>query len=586
MRIVGRNLLLLVVVSALWIGCGGPPSVVYLQDQADYDKVVARVGDRFEITMAQLYDSLYASSRLPNGGIADTAWVRLVLDSILVDTLMGLVAWDVSLEDHYEHYRTFRLRWHDAILREFVRKMVYEQVESDSQSIADFYYENEDLFWLPEQVFVRHILVVPESLRRGPDSTYYKSMSDEDLYAEAREYARKLKMMIDFGEPFSEVARQYSHDGQAKVDGGLIGWIGRGHYRAPFDSVAFNAEPREVIEPYYDETGWHILKIEHHLEEGVPPLDSVHMVRAAEAYRTTMQNRRSDELRDSLRALPLEIEYNEEALARNPYEADKQLWVAIINGEDTIDVNMLRTPEAGYQARNKRPSENAEVRREMIQELAERFVALQVARDLGIDTLSEVREQERRLRQHHCKVIVGLNLQDPDWTPSDSMIRAYYDAHIEEFTVAKPMNLRGLVVSDSSYATFLKDQAQSGYDFDGLVTLFAGNESGLRPYLLDYGDVGPENVDSLVWWTASHTPVGDITDPVRTPSGFIIVKVVSRQEPKELHRVAGEIRSRLTTEHRLMLFHRYRDQLYERFNVSFPNPLHPVHLRPLEMRRS
>lgn len=586
MRSAFRNLLFLLAVGALWLGCGGPPSVVYLQDHQDYDNVVARVGDRFEITMAQLYDSLYESKYLPNGGIVDTAAVRRALDSLLVDTLMGLAALDLALEDHYEHYRTYRLRWHDAILRKMVQKMVYDHVEPDSEAIADFYNENEALFWLPEQVLVRHILVVPDALRRGPDSAAYKGLSDEELYAEAQEHVRKLKKMIEYGEPFSEVARNYSHDAGARADGGLIGWVGRGKYQAPFDSVAFSTEPGEVAEPYYNQNGWHILKIEQYLDEGVPPLDSIHMVRATEAYKTTMQNRRSEELRDSLQSLPVDIEYNEEVLAQDPYQVDKQQWVAVINEEDTVDVNTLRGREAAYRSRHKRPSEDAEVRRQMIEELAERFVALQAARDLGIDTLPEVREEGRRFRQHHSKLIVQQNLKDPGWMPSDSMIRVYYDAHTEEFTVAKPLTLRGLMVGDSSFAAFLRDQGQSGYSLEELTNQFAGREPGLQPYLLDYGEVGPEDVDSVVWNTASQTATGEISEPVRTPSGFVIVKVISRKEPKELHRVSGEIRARLIQEHDLGLFRRYRDRLYERFDVSFPNSLHPVHLRPLQMRRS
>lgn len=584
MRTAIRNLLLLSVLAALWAGCGGPPSVVYFQDHEDHDQVIAEVGERFEITMADLYDSLYGSGRLPNGGIGDTAWVRMVLDSILVDTLMGLAAWDVPLSEHYEYYRTYRLRWHDAILRHLVEEMVYAKVETDSQKIADFYHENDTLFWLPEQVFVRHILVSPENLRRGPDSLAYAEMSDEQLKEAAGEYARKLKRMIEFGEPFSEVAVKYSHDVDAHVNRGTVGWTGRGRFRAPFDSVAFGADIGEVTEPYYDDSGWHILQIDYYLEEGVPPLDTIHMVRAANTYQTVMQNRRSAKLRDSLNSLPVNIEYNEEALKEDPYRIDKQQWVAIVNAEDTIDANMLRGPEAAYRARYKRPSEDAETRREMIREMAERFVALQAARDLGIDTLPAVVEEEKRLRQHHSKLIVEKNIQDPGWTPSDSMIRAYYDSNIVEFTVAKPMNLIGLMVADSSYAAFLKDQGRSGFTFQELASQFQGNEPGLRPYLLEYGDVGPEDVDSTIWRAASLTSIGDITDPVSTPSGYVIVKVVSRKSPKELHRVSGIIRGRLIDEHELTLFKRYRDQLYEEFDVRFPNPLQPVHLRPLEMR--
>jgi hypothetical protein len=147
------------------------------------------------------------------------------------------------------------------------------------------------------------------------------------------------------------------------------------------------------------------------------------------------------------------------------------------------------------------------------------------------------------------------------------------------------MNLVGLMVGDSSYAAFLKDQAQSGFTFQELVGQFVGNEPRLQPYLLEYGDVGEADVDSLVWQTATLTPVGDVSDPVKTPSGFVIVKVVSREEPKGLHRVSAEIRRRLIREHELDLFRQYRNELYEKYDVSFPNPVHPVHLRPLKMRR-
>ena len=64
------------------------------------------------------------------------------------------------------------------------------------------------------------------------------------------------------GENFGELARQYSTEPGAATSGGELGWFGKGRMVKPFEDVAMNGKPGQILGPVKTQFGIHIIQIE------------------------------------------------------------------------------------------------------------------------------------------------------------------------------------------------------------------------------------------------------------------------------------------------------------------------------------
>lgn len=141
--------------------------------------------------------------------------------------LMILAQYGVALEAFRE----------DARLNLLARAIAMEQTEFTEDQGRDFFEENRHLYEQQEEVEARHILVETE--------------------AEAEEVAE----LLDEGEDFVELAREYSTDQSNKDDGGYLGFFGRGRMVEPFEEAAFSLSPGEYSDPVETEFGFHIIEV-------------------------------------------------------------------------------------------------------------------------------------------------------------------------------------------------------------------------------------------------------------------------------------------------------------------------------------
>ncbi len=95
---------LLMLSSLIWFGCGQPP-VVYKNTVNNFNYTIAKADTLLEITASQVYDSLVRSREAELGGLVNQARVKAILDSMLCDTLQGLKAWDLNLDQYYRNFR-------------------------------------------------------------------------------------------------------------------------------------------------------------------------------------------------------------------------------------------------------------------------------------------------------------------------------------------------------------------------------------------------------------------------------------------------------------------------------------------------
>ncbi len=99
--------------------------------------------------------------------------------------------------------------------------------ENDSYSLAKL----DSMAMLPDSVQARHILLKPNS--------------QEEL-ASMQLLADSLKTAIEKGSNFAALAMQYSTDQGSAMNGGDLGWFGRGQMVKPFEEAAFKNAKNEV----------------------------------------------------------------------------------------------------------------------------------------------------------------------------------------------------------------------------------------------------------------------------------------------------------------------------------------------------
>ena len=123
-----------------------------------------------------------------------------------------------------------------------------------------------------EEIRARHILVsVPAS-------------ATAEQQASLRALAEEIRERAIGGEDFGSLAEQYSDDPGSAIEGGDLGFFGRGMMVAPFEAAAFALESGGISDVIQSPFGLHVIRLE---ERRGPALEDI-----AEDYRVQLQEER------------------------------------------------------------------------------------------------------------------------------------------------------------------------------------------------------------------------------------------------------------------------------------------------------
>ena len=106
--------------------------------------------------------------------------------------------------------------------------------------------------------------------------------------AEALAFAQSLRQRIVDGEDFADLALRFSEDPGSGVEGGDLGWAGRGRYVPEFDEVAYSLEVGEISEPVKTTFGYHVIEALERDDER-PKEEAVLQQEYAQAFQTWLQ---------------------------------------------------------------------------------------------------------------------------------------------------------------------------------------------------------------------------------------------------------------------------------------------------------
>ncbi len=559
------------------------PAFISDKNAKKFDYVVASADNDYHLTMAQLYQDLHDSNIALRGGIVDTATVRQLLDSIVVDSLTGFDAREVSLKDNYDQYRMFKSRYYDEILKAYVKEKVYDKVKVDSLETVKFYNDHPEIFSVKEHLNLFHILISPKALPATRDSLKYRGLSKEQLDEAAKKLVFEIRSKIHDSASFAAAAREYSHDTTTGSQGGFVGWTGRGEYKDPFDSVAFALRTGDISQPYHDSNGWHIIYCQKYVPAGLQPLDTLYYQAALQYVTNKKTSEIGKALADSIFAL-MKVRFNDALLDTNIFLVDGRDWLAIVNDRDTIESNDARSIELALRGKFRLDNTTPEMKKQMYTRLAQRLAMAESGIDSGLDTIPAMIAMKQGLEHKYRRLLIDKRRYDSDWKPSDSLIEAYYEAHKQEFQVDKPLVVQQIVVKDSVLGEFIRDQAESGVNFLELAKQYYPGDEDVREALADLGAIGPNDVSPEFWEAALKTPIGEVSHPVKTQFGYQLIKVLERKQALDLPHARSKIMDVLEKQHREATFAAYRDDIFKRYHVQFSGKLYPVFLKPASER--
>jgi peptidyl-prolyl cis-trans isomerase D len=146
----------------------------------------------------------------------------------------------------------------DVAYVEIRRSDVAQTVNVTEEEILEYYEFNADRYQQDEQRQARHILIL---------------FGDDETAAE--EEATALRARVDAGEPFEDLARQYSDDTLTAGQGGDLGVLTESQLPPDIAGAVFTMEEGAIEGPIRSDFGFHVVRLEEIIEPGPMPLEQV-----------------------------------------------------------------------------------------------------------------------------------------------------------------------------------------------------------------------------------------------------------------------------------------------------------------------
>ncbi len=171
---------------------------------------------------------------------------------------------------------------------EIAPEAVQAAIASRGDEIATLYQENGELYNRPERVRARHILRTLDP-KAQPEEV-------ERVRGEIEAAAKR----IDGGEPFEQVATEFSQDPGSQIRGGDLGFFARGQMVKEFEDAAFALSPGQRSAPVKTPFGFHLIQLEERQDALSRPLESVREEIATELLRREALRARARERAEQL----------------------------------------------------------------------------------------------------------------------------------------------------------------------------------------------------------------------------------------------------------------------------------------------
>ncbi len=412
-------------------------------------------------------------------------------------------------EDHKEDFKTpDRVRVNYLYIDP---QTFIDQVTVEESEIQDYFDQHRDQFPKEKRIKARHILFkVPPG-------------ADPEKEQEVKKRAEEVLQKIKEGADFAAMARQYSEEPGAAENGGDLGYFTKGKMVEPFEKAAFSLKKSEVSDLVRTEFGYHIIKVEdivgeNPYEEAKPRIQTilkrekaqeVARQRADEIYQKALETK---DLKQTAEATGLPLKTSNLFARMEPVGPEMGILIPFQEAAFTLSPGeisqVVEVPGAGF----------------YILQLVEK-------KDSYIPSLEEAREQVKE------KIIDNRAMELAEKKANEFLAElkagASWESLLEKYQLTpvkpEPFNRRW----------FLNDMAEK-------------SEEIIR--------------------TAFSLDVNQVSDPIKTPGGFVLLKVVEKPgiDEKKFQEEKENLRKSLLQQKQSMAYREFIEELKKKANIKPP----------------
>jgi len=487
------------------------------------------------------FDSTAKAERIQSTGNAekDAEKKREVLEILIGEALIEQETkrTESALEGDPEFSKELEEKLSTKALRLLYDDEVGARAEVTEEDIEIYYNENKELYKLRETIAASHILVRPQI-----DSMDAK---DPRKLREAEQKAKKKALAIleelKEGADFVELAKGQSQDEASKNRGGNLGIFGRGRMVPEFEEVAFALPVGELSDPVKTEFGYHIITVTQHNPERYKPLDIEVKNQIRRQERTRREREVGQAYVDSVKDAAQYL-FNEEVLASSDTTFSDSLWVLVVDGVDTSYYGKLRREMPKYMQVKSLEQLTSEDKKDLLKTLSLTRLLEKIAAERGYYQSPEVLKEAETIREEKAKSLVRENSTAQDYVPTEEEIEDYYNEHLDEYTVQRPLHVYHIIFTDSAFATVILDSIRDGADFVEMAKRYYPGEKEIREIAYDLDFISERELSREFFEAANELEVKEVGGPVKTEWGYHIIKLVERRMGRSLDQMRSAIR--------------------------------------------
>ncbi|HEY1305330.1 MAG TPA: peptidyl-prolyl cis-trans isomerase [Vicinamibacterales bacterium] len=357
----------------------------------------------------------------------------------------------------------------------------------------------------------------PEQVRASHILLETAGKNDADVKKRAEDILNQAKGGADF----AELAKKYSEDKGSKASGGDLDYFGRGRMVPEFEKTAFEMMPGQISDLVKSQFGYHIIKVTDKRPASTRTLDEVRpQIQQQLAIEVADQR-----ITDQARALEKRIKGPAD-LAAVAKEAGLTVQESGLFQRNDPVPGLGAAPDVAAEAFR---LESGKVSSPIATARGPVFITVSEKKDPYVPKLDEVKS-----RVH------------------DDLVHL----RATEMSRQRATAIAGALKSAASnFAAAAKAQGLEAKDTDLLARGTAIPDVGVSP-----------EIDKVVY----TLPVGAVTDPIRTPEGTVIVRVVEREDvtPEKLRQAREAFRAELLNERRGRFFNAYMNKAREGVKIE------------------
>lgn len=183
---------------------------------------------------------------------------RIMETNALTEEMLerALLEEGLSREDYREQISD------QILITKLMQREVREKLTVTPEEIAAYYRENQEKYFQPERIRVRHLLV-----KVAADAS-------AEQVQEGRRNALEILKKHREGADFSSLVSEHSSAGSASGEA-VSGWLTRGEFLPELEEVAFSLPAGQVSEPIRSQAGFHLIQVVERRDESHLSLASV-----------------------------------------------------------------------------------------------------------------------------------------------------------------------------------------------------------------------------------------------------------------------------------------------------------------------